>query len=250
MRFVQRSVLAIAAAFLAMLSGISPPASATGSPSFGFGPPLYNVAAAYSAWPQRPSLREAWMVAEPTWPSVVAVNAAHAVTENCTGCEVAAVAFQVVIASDVGALTLTNNASTIQTNCVSCDSAAVAEQWVVASTSERLLLTDAGKAALLSVHLQLSHLLYSGATPSQIADDAFGFEAEINAILSQDVVTAPGRPRSPPLPLPAGKPLVADSVQSLTVTSGSGTVTSGSGFTIYHYSQVCAGPTGCSPPAS
>jgi hypothetical protein len=258
MRSVRRYVLAIATAFLAMLSVISPPASAMGHPWPGFGRPLYNVATAYSSWPQRPSVNEAWMVAPTFWPSVVAVNGADALTENCTGCQAAAVAFQVVIASNSSSLTLTNNATSIQTNCVSCDSAAIAEQWVVASTSQHLLLTSAGRAALASVHSQLSDLLYSGTPPSQIAADMAGFEAEVFNVLSQDVVTAPEWPRPPP-PFPGygqsppsgnGRmvhfvlakkgPMARERASDESVA-----VTPEDGFTIYHYSQVCPTSGGC-----
>jgi hypothetical protein len=263
MKSVHRFVLAIATAFLATLCGISPPASAMGQPWLGFGRPLYNVASAYSAWPQRPSLDEAWMVAPAHWPSVVAVNEADAVTEGCTGCEAAAVAFQVVIASNFNSLTLTNNASSIQTDCVSCNSAAIAEQWVVGSSSQRLLLTSAGRVALSSVHSQLSDLLHSGAAPSQIADDMPVFEAEIDNVLSQDVVVVQEQPRPPPPPFagnrppPAGQghfvhlvlarngPMVLDSTPAESVT-----VTPENGFTIYHYSQVCPDPSSCAPPSS
>lgn len=263
MKSVQRIVLAIATAFLAMLAGISPPASAMGPPWLGFGRPLYNVASAYSSWPQRPSIDEAWMVAGTHWPSVVAVNEADTVTEDCTGCEAAAVAFQVVIASNFSTLTVTNNASTIQTDCVSCNSAAIAEQWVVGSPTQRLVLTSAGKTALGSVHSELSDLLYSGAAPSQILEDMSGFEAQIDNVLSQDVVAVPEQPRPPPPPFAGGRPPLAGQghlVHLLQARNGpmdlaspsaeSVTVTPEDGFTIYHYSQVCTDPSSCAPAGS
>ncbi len=263
MRSVKRFALAIATAWLAVLSGISPPASAMSPPSSGMGRPLYNVASAYSVWPQRPSLQEAWMVASTDWPSVVAVNVADSLTENCTGCEAASVAFQVVVASDSGSLTLTNNASSIQTDCVNCNSVAIAEQWVVASPDQNLLLTSAGTAALASVHSQLSNLLYSGTPPSQITADMSAFEAEVYNVLSQDVVTAPEWPRPPPSPfggdsfpragqgrfvhllLARDRPMARERASDENLS-----VTSGDGFTIYHYSQVCPDTSSCASPSS
>jgi hypothetical protein len=260
MKSVQRFVLAIGTAFLATLCAMSPPASAMGQPWSGFGRPLYNLASAYSSWPQRPSLNEAWMVASAHWPSVVAVNAADSVTQNCTGCQAAAIAFQVVIASNFNSLTLTNNATSIQTDCVRCNSVAIAEQWVVGSSSQRLVLTSAGTAALVSIHSQVSDLLYSGAPPLQMTADMSGIEAEVLNVLSQDVVTAPEWPRPPPPPFAGARPpwggqdrLVHLALSKETpmvrerASDESVAVTPENGFTIYHYSQVCPTPSSCGP---
>ena len=248
----------IAAFLFAMLLGISSPAAAfPARPSFGFGLPLYNVAWAHAVWPRRPVLHQAWMVAQTRWPAVTAINTAQAVTKNCTGCEAAAIAFEIVIASDVSSLNLTNNASTIDTNCMSCDSAAIAEQWVVTSTRQRLVLTGAGESALMSVHLQLYHLLFSGATPSQISVDVVSLEAEIDDILRENVVLAPEWPRPPPASLPSNGPLLTGrsrlaqlALPGSGVAAGDNTtgetlvVTPEGSFSIFHYSQVSSGPVG------
>jgi hypothetical protein len=141
----------------------------------------------------------AWAVAEVDKHAVTAQNIALATAHHCDGCQATAVAFQVVIASDTNIFVLTNSATSLQFQCETCTSVAIAEQWVVGDTSEKIALTPAGQAALQGVQSQVGALL---STPLQLDADLPAIEAEVDAILSADIVIVPS-----PTPKKAVTPL-------------------------------------------
>lgn len=167
----------------------------------------------------------AWAVAEVDRQSVTAQNTARATAHHCDGCNATAVAFQIVVASDTNIFVLTNTAVAANFNCETCTSVAIAEQWVVGDTDQKLAITPAGQSALEGVQSQVGALL---GTPLTLTADLPTIEAEVDTILSDDIVVVPSPPKK-------GHPALP------TVTTLAVPVPVPAGPTIQHYVQV-SGP--------
>jgi hypothetical protein len=193
------------------------PASAAGASTSPNG--LNNRAHAHTNQRHPADTQFAWAVAEVDRPSVTAQNTALATAHHCDGCQTTAVAFQIVVASDTNIFVLTNTAVAANFNCETCTSVAIAEQWVVGDTSEKLTITPAGQAALQGVQSQVGALL---GTPLQLDAELPAIEAEVDGILSADIVVVPPPVKKPVTPLTLAAPAPAPPI-------------------IQHYEQVSTG---------
>lgn len=178
------------AVFAASFLAASPEAGADGG--------LTNVAAA-SATAQVPVVtRSAWSLQQTQSPTIAAENVATATASDCTGCQAAAVAFQVVLASEASVLEPSNLATATESSCTACSAVAVADQWVVADFDGRIALTLKGRYALEGVRLQLLALQQRRASGQDVTAATAQLASQVDDVLTHDVVVEPPEPWQTP----------------------------------------------------
>jgi hypothetical protein len=207
--------LVMVAAILAVPLGIS---SSAGAQPLN----LFNLAVAETFQFHQDQSQLAWGQAETNFPVVPAYNRAQAQSWYCQGCNAEAVAFQVVLASNMSRLNATNLAVSTNNHCETCTATSVAEQWVVGATSGTVVLSQAGQTALQAVKAQLATLVQE--PPSEGLAGILGAADEVSAILAADVSVVPSPATVPAAPAAAVSPLAQPA--------------SSSSPTIQHFAQV------------
>jgi hypothetical protein len=207
--------LVIVAVILAVPLGVP---GLAGAQPFG----LLNLAISETTQFHQDQSRLSWGQADTDIPVVPAYNRAQAQSWYCDGCNAEAVAFQVVLASDMTRLDATNLALATNNHCETCTATSVAEQWVVGATDGTVVLSEAGQAALEGVKAQLATLVAE--PPAEGLAGILGAADEVSAILAADVSVVPSQTTVPAQTAPAVAPL--------TQTAPS------SSPTIQHFAQV------------
>jgi hypothetical protein len=164
---------------------------------------------------------------------------------SCRDCGATAVAFQVLLASRVTDLTVTNDAVAVNERCDSCATFAGAYQFVVAGGGD-LRLTRAGAASLRKLQWQVNRIRAARLDPLEAQARADQLADRVLQVLLTEVVAKPlpasrqgGRP---PVPTGPGAPLSAtapDDSATLTLPSEAGR-----GVSVTLYRDVDLDPAG------
>jgi hypothetical protein len=173
------------APLLALACALFPP-GAQASPA----PHHDNVATAVTETDGSHVADFAWGISRQRSGDVDQLNSAHA-SARCTDCGARAIAFQIVLASDAGAVIPRNEAVALNVECTRCEVAAEARQFVRVYP-EPVRLTGAGMSELADVREDLRGLVQQNLPLADLHQAIEQDEARVTAILNAELVPASG----------------------------------------------------------
>jgi hypothetical protein len=125
---------------------------------------------------------DAFRIIEFDDPVVNPGNLAYAHAVGCTGCQAAAISFQIVLAQQAPTQWIPENAAVaLNENCDTCDASASAYQFVVGG--HPVELTGYGRQQLKRISNQVDALRYSGLTGPEMGARADALADQVTAIL-------------------------------------------------------------------
>jgi putative peptide zinc metalloprotease protein len=158
--------------------------------------------------------RFAFNVTQALGDTVNSTNAAVAYA-SCTDCRTVAISFQIVfVIGDPSTFTPTNEAISINYQCNLCDTMAAAYQFVVQASGPVHFTAD-GRRELEAVMRAIRSLDVNALTDAELRAKLDTYAAEINTILSTQLVAGP------PLPDSAGGDTAGSTTTTTTTVGGS-----------------------------
>ncbi len=119
-----------------------------------------------------------------------AINTALAYA-SCVDCRTAALAFQIVVLSEIAAPpTFDNHAAAVNDHCTTCDTLAAAYQFAVVGAGE-VSLTRSGRSQLRDLERELRDLRRAEATGAELAAAAEAIAGQVLAVLQSEIVLEP-----------------------------------------------------------
>jgi hypothetical protein len=129
---------------------------------------------------------DAFRVIEFDDPVVNPGNYAYAHAVGCTGCQAAAISFQIVLAQQAPTQWIPENAAVaLNENCDTCDSSANAYQFVVGG--HPVELTGSGRDQLKEISKQVDALKHSGLTGPEMGAKADVLADQVSSVLASQL---------------------------------------------------------------